>query len=292
MNRRRVPSTVTTLVVVLAFAGVWQLVSIVSGKDATGVPLIPGWDYLYTHSLLRMADYWKGGFGVPVPSTGGKETYAGALLALASNSIDTWVRLLAGLIVGAIIGVGLGLAVSVSRWIRRLVAIPAHVLRTLPLLAMIPLFQLWFGISETGMIIFVAYGIGVIFFAGTINAVSNVDRLYLDYAKTLGASNAQIYRTVILPSIFPELRSTILLSLGIAWSAVLGAEYLGAQTGLGQIIVYSELFAYVDRMFLVALLFVIYAALSYALFEYVSRRLLDWVPRQSQRESRSLGGQR
>jgi sulfonate transport system permease protein len=60
---------------------------------------------------------------------------------------------------------------------------------------------------------------------------------------------------------------------------VLGAEYLGAQTGLGQIIVFSEQFAYVDRMFLVALLFVLYASLSYALFDKLSRKLTDWAPR-------------
>jgi ABC-type nitrate/sulfonate/bicarbonate transport system permease component len=46
---------------------------------------------------------------------------------------------------------------------------------------------------------------------------------------------------------FPELRSSILLGLGVAWTAVIGAEFLGAQTGLGQIIVYSSVFGYVDR---------------------------------------------
>ena len=84
---------------------------------------------------------------------------------------------------------------------------------------------------------------------------------------------------MILPAIFPELRATILLSLGIAWAAVLGAEYLGAQSGLGYIIVYSEQFAYLDRMFVIALLFVIYASISYALFDRLCLRLLQWTPR-------------
>ena len=88
-----------------------------------------------------------------------------------------------------------------------------------------------------------------------------------------------IYRTIIVPAIFPELRSAILLCLGLAWSLVLGAEYLGAQTGLGQIIVYSELFGYVDRMFIVALVFVVYSAVSYVVFARLSARLTDWVPR-------------
>ena len=87
---------------------------------------------------------------------------------------------------------------------------------------------------------------------------------------------------MILPAIFPELRATILLSLGTGWAAVLGAEYLGAQSGLGYIIVYSQQFAYLDRMFFVALLFVVYASISYAAFNALSQRLLRWAPRAGQ----------
>ena len=95
----------------------------------------------------------------------------------------------------------------------------------------------------------------------------------------------RIYRTVILPAIFPELRSTILLALGSAWTAVVGAEFLGAQTGLGQMIAFSKLFGYVDRMFLVGLILLAYAALTYVLFERVSRPLTDWLPREHGRQS-------
>ena len=101
-------------------------------------------------------------------------------------------------------------------------------------------------------------------------------------------------RTVILPSIFPELRATILLSLGIGWAAVLGAEYLGAQSGLGYIIIYSEQFAYLDRMFLVALIFILYASVSYWLFAKLSARMLQWMPRAGRSDGARLtrGGSR
>jgi sulfonate transport system permease protein len=184
-----------------------------------------------------------------------------------------------GLLIGAVVGMLLGLAVSWSKWSRRAVELPLQFVRTLPLLAMVPLFQLWFGVYFVGKITFVAYGVGVIFFAGVVNAVKNVPQIYLDNARTLGASRFRLYRTIILPAIFPELRATILLSLGTAWGAVLGAEYLGAQSGLGYIIVYSEQFAYLDRMFFVALLFVLYASVSYAIFDRLSLKLLQWMPR-------------
>jgi sulfonate transport system permease protein len=107
-----------------------------------------------------------------------------------------------------------------------------------------------------------------------------VPQLYIDNARTLGASRLQLYRSVILPSIFPELRSTILLSLGAAWGAVLGAEYLGAQSGLGYIIVFSEQFAYLDRMFFVALLIIVYASISFAIFDRLSSHMTQWVPQR------------
>jgi sulfonate transport system permease protein len=61
---------------------------------------------------------------------------------------------------------------------------------------------------------------------------------------------------------------------------VVGAEFLGAQTGLGQIIVYSRYFGYVDRMFLVGLILLLYAGITFAIFERASRRLTEWMPRE------------
>jgi sulfonate transport system permease protein len=96
---------------------------------------------------------------------------------------------------------------------------------------MAPLFQLWFGAYFFGQGLFVAYGVGVIVFAGVVNGVSNVPQLYVDNARVLGASRPQLYAAVILPAILPAMRSVTLLSLGAGWGAPLAAEYLGAQSG-------------------------------------------------------------
>jgi sulfonate transport system permease protein len=269
-----------SLLVLLAMAAIWQILSITFTAEAVpGEPMVPGWQIVFSRTLLSLADYWQGGFGVPSVASGAERSYPAAVLSILSHSLDTMVRLYTGLLIGGIVGTALGLAVSWSRWSRRLVDLPLQFLRTLPLLAMVPLFQLWFGIDFVGKVIFVAYGVGVIFVAGVVNAVNNVPQIYIDNARMLGASRWRVYTTVILPSIFPELRATILLSLGVGWAAVLGAEYLGAQSGLGYIIIYSEQFAYLDRMFLVALIFVLYASISYWLFARLSARMLQWTPR-------------
>jgi sulfonate transport system permease protein len=70
----------------------------------------------------------------------------------------------------------------------------------------------------------------------------------------------------------------VLLCLGAGWGAVLGAEYLGAQTGLGYVIVYAQQFAYLDRMFLVSLVFVLCTSVSYAFVQRLFARWLVWAP--------------
>jgi sulfonate transport system permease protein len=273
-----------SLLVFLALAGVWQILSVIYTAEAQpGEPMVAGWQVLFTKTFLSLADYWQGGFGVPAVAEGAERSYLAALLSVLAHSINTIGRLVLGLALGGGVGLLLGLAMSWSPWSRRLVDLPIQFLRGLPLLAMVPLFQLWFGIRYTGEVLFVAYGIGVIVFAGTVNAVRNVPQIYIDNARSFGASRAVLYRTVILPAIFPAMRSTILLSLGAGWGAVLGAEYLGAQSGLGYVIVYAQEFAFLDRMFLIALLFIFYTSVSYWAISRLSVRLLAWAP-PSQRQ--------
>jgi sulfonate transport system permease protein len=268
-----------SLGVLLVLAAIWQILSMITTAEAQpGEPMVAGWQVLFTRTFLSLSDYWAGGWGVPSVADGAPRSYLAALLAVLSHSVDTFGRLVMGLALGGLCGLTLGLAMSWSRWTRRLVDWPVQFLRNLPLLAMVPLFQLWFGTSYFGEVLFVAYGIGVIVFAGTVNAVRNVPPIYLDNARALGASRLMLYRSVILPAIFPAMRSTILLSLGAGWGAVLGAEYLGAQSGLGYIIVYAQQFAFLDRMFLIALLFIFYTSVSYWAIAKVSARLLVWAP--------------
>jgi sulfonate transport system permease protein len=268
-----------SVAVFLSLAAFWQLLSILFPVEAQpGEPMIAGWQVLFTSTFLSLADYWQGGLGVPSVAEGAERSYLAAFLSVLSHSLDTIGRLSIGLSLGGLVGLILGLAVSWARWTRRLFDWPLQFLRTLPLLAMVPLFQLWFGTYFVGEVTFVAYGIAVIVFAGTINAVRNVPQIYIDNARSLGASRWTLYRTVILPAIFPAMRSTILLSLGAGWGAVLGAEYLGAQSGLGYIIVYAQQFAYLDRMFFIALLFILFTSISYWAVSKLSARLLEWAP--------------
>jgi sulfonate transport system permease protein len=270
---------IVSLAVFAALAVVWEILSSVYTVEAQpGEPMVAGWGTLFTRTFLSLSDYWQGGMGVPAVADGAARSYLAALLSVISHSLATIVRLASGLVLGGVFGFALGLAVSWSPWSRRLVQLPTQFLRALPLLAMVPLFQLWFGTYFFGQVLFVAYGVGVIVFAGVVNAVRNVPQIFIDNARALGASRLQLYRTVVLPAILPAMRSVVLLSLGAGWGAVLAAEYLGAQSGLGYIIVYAQQFGLLDRMFLIAILFILYTSASYWVIQRLFARLLVWAP--------------
>ncbi len=241
-------------------------------------PIVPPWEFVFGPSLLGMSDYWTFDVLAPVPSLGGEQTYRGAVLAIGYHSALTLMRLILGLLFGTVAGILLGLAFSWSPFLRRLASTPLHILRMFPLLAMVPLFQFWVGANTVGAVVFVAYGVGVVYFATTINAVSNMPNRYFEYAQTLGASRLRIYVSVVFPAIVPELCSSVMLTLGLAWSAVIGAEYIGLDSGMGRVLIFAQFFSNTGRMTLATLVIILYAGLSYMLFRRVSARILRWMP--------------
>lgn len=275
--RRSVNNRWIGLAALLALGLLWQLMSVLFPMEIVpGVPMVPGWQVVFTSTFVSLSNFWEGGFGIPAASAGTPPSYGVALLSLIFNSLDTFKRLFLGFVIGGGAGFALGLLLSLSSWSNRFVGAPLRFIRALPLLAMIPLFQLWFGIADFGMIVFIAYGVGVIIFTSVINAVPRVPQIYRDNARTLGASKLRMFCTVTVPAILPEVRSAAVIAIGVGWAAALGAEYLGAQSGLGRIVVASEAFGYLDRMFLTAVVIIVYAAISTWLVEHGFARLLRW----------------
>lgn len=269
-----------SITVVLVLIAAWEVAGHMAPKSPLREsPVVPPWEFVFGRALIGLSDYWKIEMWAPVPQLGGEQTLLGALLAIGFHSALTIYRLVLGLAIGAFVGVGLGLALSWSATVRGLIAPSLHIVRMCPLLALVPLFQFWFSATNTGAIVFVAYGVGVVFLVGTINAVTNVPRKYTESAMTMGASKLLIYRSVILPAVLPELFSSIFLTLGLAWTAVIGAEYVGVESGIGRMIIWSEFFSNTGRMALITVIILFYAMASFALCRRLQTRLLRWQPK-------------
>ncbi|MBW7883653.1 MAG: ABC transporter permease [Caldilineaceae bacterium] len=263
---------------IVALLVIWEAAAfyVMNNNPERGKDILPSIESVFGESLPQLATFY--GFGMGGSYAGAISDYPKAFAVIAFHSGWTILRLLAGTLLGAFLGILVGLAMSWSVILRAMVQPVILLLRTIPILALIPLFLAWFGGREVGNIVYIAFAVFSILVINTIEAVRNVPPIYIDYARTMGASRAQIYRTVIIPAIVPELTGGIRVVLGLAFAITLAAEYLFAQSGLGRIMILSERFLFTGRMIVVVILFMIYSVLLSALFLRLSRRMTRWQP--------------
>ncbi len=122
-----------------------------------------------------------------------------AFLVLLENSLITIRRVVTGVVLGVGLGIGIGLLAGWSRWVRDVILPPVLLLRTIPILALIPLFLFWFGGREIGILIYIVFAVFSMMIINTLEAIRNVPAVYHDYARCMGASPWQVYYTVVVP---------------------------------------------------------------------------------------------
>jgi sulfonate transport system permease protein len=263
------------LVSVVGLVVIWHVVSLVAGRSPlTGQRLVPNAGDL-VRSFDDLAAYWPGGLGVDASTQGG-HSFGVAVLALMYNSLATGLRLLAGLALGTFISVVLGATVGWSQTVRRMFLLPSHIVRMFPLLALAPVFNLWFGSTDRGAVFFIAFATFAILFVVTLTSLANVPSSYVEYARSLGAGRTRAYLTVVLPAGLPGMRGGVLLALGFGWSMAIAAEFLGESVGLGNIIDRAQEFGQTNTVAVVGVFVTIYGALSYALANRMFDHLIRW----------------
>ena len=146
---------------------------------------------------------------------------------------DSIVRVLMGLFFGIILGVPLGLFMGLSRFAKGYFDPLIELYRPVPPLAWAPLILTIFGIQDDGkifLLFMVAFAIMVIS-ARTGATGTQLSKIHA--AHSLGASNHQILRQVILPNSLPEILTGIRISIGVCWGTLVAAEMLAGTTGIG-----------------------------------------------------------
>lgn len=146
---------------------------------------------------------------------------------------DSLLRVLAGLFFGILLGVPLGLFMGLSRFSKGFFDPMIELYRPVPPLAWAPLILTIFGIQDDGkifLLFMVAFAIMVIS-ARTGATGTHLSKIHA--AHSLGASNRQILRKVILPNSLPEILTGIRIAIGVCWGTLVAAEMLAGTTGIG-----------------------------------------------------------
>ncbi|MEH2549824.1 sulfonate transport system permease protein [Bradyrhizobium sp. AZCC 2262] len=145
-------------------------------------------------------------------------------------------RALTGLALGASTGLVLGLFAGLWRLGEELFDAPLQMLRTIPFIAMIPLFIIWFGIGETAKVALI-YGATIFpVYLNTYAGVRGVDPKLIEAAKVFGLNPRQISLRVILPTALPSILVGIRFSAGVSLLALVAAEQINARSGIGYIL--------------------------------------------------------
>ena len=275
----------------------WQLASYIVPAGTLEHPLVPGWDYVFGETLFGMSRYWavselNFGFATfnfealaPLPTHGGEPTWLAVFLAIAYHSGVTLLRLVCGLVGGITLGVLTGLALPYWPAVGRTAWVPMNFLRMIPLLVAAPWLQFVAGNTFSGITLYIAFGVWTVLVVATMNAVTNVPDLYIERARTLGASRPHTYYRVIVPAAIPEMRSGLLLAMGGGWSLAIAAEFLGYSSGLGYLADAAVNETNTARLLIVAFIVAAYSLTTFFLLNEGFKKLVSWMPQSAPGET-------
>jgi len=212
---------------------------------------------------------WSTAVSLVTTSTPAYGTLQGAMLV----SLE---RVAAGFTVGAITAVLLALASGLSQFGENAVDPLMQMLRTLPLFGLIPVFIVWFGIGETPKLLLIAIGTAIPLYLNTFAGIRSVDAKLAELGQVLKLRRRELITQIVLPGALPQMLVGLRQSLGVAWLALVVAEQVNANAGLGFMISQATQFLRNDVIIVALLVYCGLGLLTDALVRLLERRALRW----------------
>jgi len=181
-----------------------------------------------------------------------------------------------GFVLSAVVAIPLGLLMGTFPAVKHFLSPLVDPLRFLPISALVPLFLVWFGIEETMKIMLLFVGTFVYLLPLVVEAVENVDDVYLQTATTLGASRGQLVRHVLVPGSLPAIGEALRVMNGIGWTYVILAEIVNARLGLGHIITVAGKRSHVDQIFAGVLVILFIGVVTDWMIRMANKHLFAW----------------
>ena len=188
-------------------------------------------------------------------------------------------RVFIGVALGVALAVPVGFCLGWYQGLRSFIDPVINFFRALPPIALIPLVIVYFGIGEVAKTVILFYAS---FFAGVIvmyEGIAQISPIFIRVARTLGASDFEIFAKVIIPLTVPHILTAIRVALGVAWATLVASELIAAQQGLGALIQNASSFFQLDIIY-VGIICIGFIAMAMDLvLRAASRRLVAWQDR-------------
>jgi sulfonate transport system permease protein len=205
---------------------------------------------------------------------------AGRQLAAEGVLVPNLLISLRRVAIGLGLGVGIGVVLAVLSGLFRigedLLDPVVQAARAVPILGLVPLAIIWFGVGEMPKIFLIALGSTFAIYINTFAGIRSVDSKLVEAGETFGLSRWGLVRRIILPGALPNFLVGLRLALVGSWLIVIVAEEINAQSGLGYLIMQAQTTDRTDIMMLGLAIYAILGLLADALVRLLERRLLVW----------------
>ncbi len=185
-------------------------------------------------------------------------------------------RVVVGFGMGIVAAVVLGFLIGWFRTLRMLMDPVINFFRALPPIALIPLMIIFFGIGEASKIIVLTYAS---FFPALVviyQSLVGLDPIYVRVGRTLGSTNLELFRRIILPQLIPHIITACRVSLGVCWATLVAAELIAAQKGIGAMMVEAQNFFQMPPLVLGIMLIGAISLMMDGVVRLIERRVTSW----------------
>jgi sulfonate transport system permease protein len=196
--------------------------------------------------------------------------------ALQSNLLVSLQRVAEGLVLGVVVGVVLAVLSGFFHLGEDLLDPILQAARAVPVLGLLPLFIIWFGVGEAPKVYLIALGCVFPVYINTFGAIRGVDSKLVEAGRTFGLDRFALIRRIILPGSLPGFLVGLRFALISSWLFVIVAEQINAQSGIGYLIMQAQSTNRTDIMFVGLAIYAILGVAADLLVRSMERRLLSW----------------
>jgi sulfonate transport system permease protein len=181
-----------------------------------------------------------------------------------------------GLAIGGGIGLVLGIIVGLFSLGEELLDSSLQMFRVIPFPAVIFLFIVWFGIGETAKVALIALATMFPMYLNTSNGVRNVDRRVVEAARSFGLRGRRLVRQVVIPLAMPSILTGLRFSTGISIVALVFAETINANKGIGYLANQASSFQQVSVLVVCIIIYALMGILADLMVRTIEKLSMPW----------------
>lgn len=195
---------------------------------------------------------------------------------MLSDLVVSVTRAVVGFLIGATLGVLVGVLTSRTRLFHLMLNPLFTILRPIPAIALVPVAIVWFGIGNGSKYFVIAYTVFLAVWLSTHHGMEHVSTIYIRASRSLGASRLREFATVVIPASAPYIFAGLRFGASLAFLSLVAAELTGASAGIGYRLQEAREYILMNRMFVELIELGILGAIVDSMFVLLSRKLVHW----------------